>query len=295
VKQPSIDDPVLITKIKSVIPAESTINTYIAVLKDYYDTVFLNTKTTPSTREIQSYLFQQSISSADREALAKIMPEIFKANILADEGSVQFVPDGTDIQPTMAAEPVKDNAVPAGYETSDKDPVMPKSKAMFQRSSLERGDGLNVAPYSWNLAAYQQDTVQSVPGKQSNPYVPKLIGTTEHMSTMAGTVTQTNDIYGPRIPKRLASDPLTVIQEDTSDRIFPGLYSPIGARGIKLPTTAASVYDPEVPGTAVVGSKVPGLDETVSPDYVPISRMTIPPVSKMEPVPFLNDFSKFYR
>ena len=324
VKQPTIDDPVLVSKITSVMPEGSTLNTYISVLKDYYDTVFLNTKTTPSIQEVQTYLFQQSISSADREALAKIMPGIFKANILIDEQNVQFVPDGTDIQPMMAAEPVKENAVPAGYETSDKDPVMPKSKAMFQRSSLERGDGPNVAPYSWNLAAYQQDTIQSVPGKQSNPYVPKMIGTTEHMSTMAGTVTQTNEIYGPRIPKRSAADMVTKPDEN-SDKIFPDLYSPVGVGGINrhkkvsesknsnvegcpvpgsvggpgsvdVPGSVRGPGSVDVPGSAVIGSTVPGLNEMTSPEYVPISRMVIPSnVSKMEPVPFLNDFSKFYR
>ena len=320
VKEPSIDDPTLVATITAAMPTGSKIATYIAILKDYYNTVFSDTKTTPSTWEIQTYLFQQPISSADRSALTNIMPDIFATTVISDSPQ-EFVPEKTLIQPSMAAEPVKENAKPGTYETSDKDPVMPKSKVMTQRSSLERGDGPNVAAYTWNLAAYQQDTVQSVPGAKPNPYIPKLPGAVEHMSTMAGGITHTNEIYGPRVPKMAPAATSPDVSAFDS-RIYPNLYSPTGVRrkhghrtdtgmfgtgtGVGTDTgmfgtgTGAGT-DTGMFGTGTgAGTGIPTRGDlavaTSTPDYVPISGMKIPDnIPKTEPVPFLNDFSKFYR
>jgi hypothetical protein len=315
VKEPSITDKKLVSTIETVMPPGSKLDTYIAILKDYYSTVFSSTKTTPSVQEIQAYLFQQSISAQDIEALTKIMPEIFTTTVYNDEKTSDFVPDGSLIQPEMAAEPVKDNAKRGVYETSDKDPVMPNSKVMAQRSSLQRGDGPNVAAYSWNLAAYQQDNVQSAPGGKTNPYVPKLPGTTEHMSTMAGAVTQTNEIYGPRIPKQELSPPVDPVSSVDSTKMLPNLYAPIGVRPLRNRSSGGSGgsgglggsggsggFD-DVSGAVSGPGFVPG--ESVGPgdlsilatsaDYVPIERVPIPDTTKTEPVPFLADFSKFFR
>ena len=192
------------------------------------------------------------------------------------------------------AEPVRYNAKPATYETSDKDPVMPRSKAMAQRSSLERGEpGI---PYAWNPESYRQDTVQSIPGKP-NPYVPKL-GSVEHMSTMADAVTQTNEIYGPRVPKMVPSTPDSVASQADS-RIYPNLYSPFGVRKKSGPGTDSAGGVGSGVGSGVSGPKAPSGDLALlksAPGYVPISGMKIPDnIPKTEPVPFLNDFSKFYR
>lgn len=304
VKEPSITDKKLVSTIETVMPPGSELKTYIAVLKDYYTTVFSNTKTTPSVQEIQAYLFQQSLTPEDIKALTKIMPEIFTATVYNDEPP-DFIPDGSLIQPTMAAEPVKQNAKYGGYETSDKDPVMPNSKVMAQRPSLERGGGPDVAAYTWNLAAYQQDTVQSVPGGKPNPYVPKLPGTTEHMSTMAGAVTQTNEIYGPRIPKQALTAELT---QSTSSidptKMLPSIYSPVGVRPLTSSSgDSAGVTEPLGTlgsGACDIGSSGQSVGPgdlsilATSADYVPVKRVPIPDTTKTEPVPFLADFSKFF-
>lgn len=301
VKEPSISDPYLVSKIESIMPPDSRLDTYIAVLKDYYATVFSTTKKTPSVQEVQSYLVQQSITPGDIEALTKIMPDVF-TTMEYDTKTPGFIPDGTLIQPKMAAEPVKDNAKYGEYETSDKDPVMPKSKVMPQIPSLERGGGPDVAAYTWNLAAYQQDSVESIPGGKSNPYVPKIPGTIEHMSTMAGAVTQTNEIYGPRIPKQALTAQSEQVSYIDPNMMLPNLYAPIGVKPLNKGSGGSG--DPMATlgslasGACDIGDSIGPGDLSVlavSADYVPVERVPIPDTTKTEPVPFLADFSKFFR
>jgi|LakMenEpi03Aug12_release.lakeMendotaPanAssembly.Ray.scaffolds.fasta_scaffold00948_51 hypothetical protein len=336
---PATDDPLLV----SMAAPGANLATYVAIVKDFYNTIYLYDPHRPTKDEAISYLANQSIRGEDKEALAKILPLVFK-DMPPEKQSAKFKPDKTKLQPEMAAEPVADNAKPAEYETFDKDPVMPKSKVMSQRFSLNRGG--DATAYTWNPEAYAQDTVQSVPGNKPNPYLPKLSRTVEHMSTMAGVVTHTNEIYGPRIPKQKFGKDLPPSSELTSGMI-PSLYGP----GAKMPRPSENPYSespgligPEstVPG-AVTGSGVANLvfpgsvqgptkndpkdpygttappivgetpiqaiyakkPDQVGPgdlsviatasDYRPIAKVTMDNTTKTEPVPFLGDFSKFYR
>lgn len=53
-------------------------------------------------------------------------------------------------------------AAPAPYETADPKPIFPKSKVMPQLPSLGRGG--NASAYTWDQAAFQQDSAVSRPG-----------------------------------------------------------------------------------------------------------------------------------
>jgi len=245
-----------------------------AVIRDFRETIYKSNPRTPSEEEVISYLSNLSILPKEKEALIPILQATFKTESRETE-QIKFIPDGTKIQPEMAAEePVGANAKHGDYETSDKDPVMPKSKVMAQTTPLNRD---TVEPYNMNLIAFQQD---SVPPQKLTPYSQKIAGMREHMSTMAGGMAQTNEIYGPRIPKQATSRTTDTVLPVDSSKMYPMLFGPVGPGAI---------------------ARTPAYTESTSGDlsatgseYIPVSRIVQPTV-KTEPVPFLNDFSKFYR
>jgi hypothetical protein len=175
-----------------------------------------------------------------------------------------------------------------------------------------------MAPYG-----FAKDTVLSVPGNKPNPYVPK-IGTVEHMSTMAGTITQTNEIYGPRLPKQKYAHEVPPSIE-SPPRMYPKIYGPGNPPGSELggvsETTTLNPADIDNGGTGGMGGtggaggaggagggmesiyaskdgEIGAGDLSVlstGPNYKPIAKINTNNAIKMEPVPFLNDFSKFYR
>lgn len=252
--------------------------TYDDVIRDFRTTIYQSNPRTPSYQEVVSYLSGLSIRSEDKQALVPILQSVFKTDS-REQSQIKFTPDGTKIQPEMAAEePIGSNAKYGDYETSDKDPVMPRSKVMEQTTPLNRNE---VKPYSWKLAAYQQETFVS----KKTPNVPKIPGTTEHMSTMAGGIAQANQIYGPRIPKQDigASVTTTTVLAEDSGKMFPWVYGPRSPGFDNVDKNEGS-------GDGITGTE---LSAMAAPPYVSVPRMTVTSV-KTEPVPFLNNFSKFF-
>lgn len=266
-----------------------------AVIRDFRETIYQSNPRTPSREEVISYLSNLAIRPEEKEALVPILESTFKT---ADRetSQIKFTPDGTKIQPKMAAEePIGSNAKHGDYETSDKDPVMPKSKVMSQTTPLNRDE---VKPYNMNFTAFQQD---SVPPQKLNPYVQKIAGMREHMSTMAGGMAQTNEIYGPRIPKQATSRTTDTILPLDSSKMYPMMFGPVGPGGTPgLPGAPAGPKGPGYTESVPIGKKDPtvvsgpDLSLMATPPYVEIPRLQTS-TTKTEPVPFLNDFSKFYR
>lgn len=250
-----------------------------------------------------------------------------------DRTKILFQPNWASLQDGMGIASVEDASSPADYVSADIDPVLPNSKPMCQRSSFERGGGnTNAAAYSWNLAAYQQEDVAGqYPGPELRTAGQNFMmgHVREGMSTLAGTATVTNEIYGPRIPKMSGPPPNT--DGDGSgtgaDRRLPPMFGPkptwqrTGAAAAAQPATTGSAAGSAGPAGSAgsaggpIPSRVclplqtgtPGIDDNygeldptkqaalqkglVPP---PPTGFAVPPMAKTEPVPFLADFSKFF-
>lgn len=254
---------------------------------------------TPTPQAVDAFLGTQTLTGADKQRLRGILIQTFQIRQGPAEEreakQIKFQPDGTLLQPKMAALPVPDNAPPGDYVTADPDPVLPDTKKMAQLPSMGRGGSdTQAGAYTWNLAAYQQqDVAGQYKGRGIPPATVPPTHVREMMSTMAGTVTQTNDIYGPRVPKeRGVAWTRAAVSEDSS-RAYPPMTGPGqsmrpggGAGG------AGGTGDDGLSGAFPGGCKP--LEQAP-----PIPRQTlevvIPNMPKTEPVPFLGDFSGFYK
>jgi hypothetical protein len=203
---------------------------------------------------------------------------------------------------TYPAEPISEIIKPEPYESNDKDPILPNSKPMFQFPSMDRGMGnTNVAAYSWDIKNYIQDSVEGQMKGVGLVQPPKLANMQERFSDMAGSVTTTNDVYGPRIPKTKPSG-LAAPSVDDSSRMYPPLYGPgnpygsIQAPAVAVPTVSAAVTSPEAEKKAATEALAASMTGGCPvPPKEPTHSMTMPDIAKTEPVPFLGDFSKFFR
>lgn len=309
------NDPALMAAIQAVAPPGANLTTYVKALQDFDETVFKYSDLPITMQSIQYYIVQQKIQPTDAEPLKKLMADRYLG-----KKKETMLPVEVPVGLTYPAEPLSDIVKPERYESNDKDPVLPKSKPMFQRQSLDRGGGnTNVAAYSWDLANYKQDSVEGLQGI-ALARVPKLSNMREGFSSMAGAVTSTNDVYGPRIPKTRGAVGLAGPVADDPSQMYPPLYGPGnpygGEKQIGLPIgddkkdtpakTNTSCNRP--PGASSVGdldvNKVTtneALADSMTggcggPACDPWVGMTIPKdMAKTEPVPFLGDFSKFFR
>ena len=164
-------------------------------------------------------------------------------------------------------------AAPEPYETADPNPIFPKSKVMPQLPPLGRGG--DAAAYTWDQAAYQQDSAVARPG------------IAEGFSTMSGAPI-TNEIYGPRIPKQsgMMSEPKSQVDDSTR---LPMLYGPDFRPKKNAP--------PPNPAGACAIQAGPGSNDLLSDGAVTAQQvvMELPAnMPKTEPVPFLGDFTKFF-
>lgn len=314
-KKPAANDPALISQIKANAPSDVNVAAYVSVVRAFYEDVYAPSADSPTVPAIEAYLARQrGLAAPDRENLKTIISQYFniESGVPATDREKQltkFTPDNTALQPAMAAPPVEEVAVPADYETADPEPLLPESKAMFQRPSLDRGGGgEDVAAYTWDLAAYQQDRVQYQSPRLTAPAPVGAIR--ESMSTMAQTNVRTNEIYGPRIPRK-SGIPDAQKEADFSDTRIPMLYAPLGSQGNKIRGGAgadstkggagADAAKGGVGGTGCpVGPQPPaGADLEVlgvTPEQALLtSGVRIPDMPKTEPVPYLPDFSRFFK
>lgn len=305
-KKPAANDSALISQIKANAPSDVNVAAYVSVIRAFYEDVYAPSADSPTVPAVESYLARQrNLEETDRKNLKTIIVQYFniESGVPAadrEKEQIKFTPDNTALQPAMAAPPVKDIAVPEDYETADPDPILPKSKAMFQRPSLDRGGGgEDVAAYSWDLAAYQQDQVQYQSPRLTAPAPVGAIR--ESMSTMAQTNVRTNEIYGPRIPRK-SGVPDAQKQADFSDTRIPMLYAPYGSQGSKIRGGAgADAAKGGVGGTGCpVDAKPPAGSDLevlgVTPEQALLtSGVRIPDMPKTEPVPYLPDFSRFFK
>ena len=253
---------------------------YQSVIQDFRDTVVKGSSETITPQAVDAYLGQQgSLSPAEKKELRSLLLQIFGVKggpaDLKESGQIKFQPDGNALQPKMGALlPISKNAPPGDYVSADPDPVLPDTKKMAQRPSLNRGGSGEAAAYTWDMAAYQQaDVAGQYPSKGFVPpsIPPKHVR--EGMSTMAGTTTITNEIYGPRVPKDRGT-PRQVKEDGTAvaSEIYPSIYGPSMRPAVKPQT---------------------GLGDLTGQDTIPATAFVIPSLPKTEPVPFLTDFSAF--
>lgn len=290
-------DPALMTAIQAVAPPGANLTTYVDALQDFDETVFKYSDLPITMNEIQYYIVQHKIQSTDAEPLKKLMAERYLGK-KRDTMLPVDIPAGM----TYPAEPISDIIKPQPYESNDKDPVLPNSKPMFQFSSMDRGLGnTNVAAYSWDIKNYTQDSVEGQMQGVGLVHVPRLGHMNEGFSVMAGSVTTTNDVYGPRIPKVKPSGTAGSSAED-STRMYPALYGPGNPYGeaqapIIIPTaTGATGTSPEADKKAATEALAASMTGGCQlPPKGPTYSMTMPDMAKTEPVPFLGDFSKFFR
>lgn len=277
-------DPEVTKIIESVAPSANKA-AYQSIVTAFYNDVIKGSPETPTPQAVDAYLGYQTktpITATDKQMLRKILIQVFKIqdgpSAEREAKQIKFQPDGTSLQPKMGALlPISSNAPPGDYVTADPDPVLPDSKKMAQKPTLNRGGSGEAAAYTWNMAAYQQDDVTgSYPSRGIPPATIPPKNVRESMSTMAGTTTITNEIYGPRVPKERGKPPAPLRDADgnslDSTQIYPSIYGP-SMRLSVAPKT--------------------GTGDLTGQDTIPATAFIIPSLPKTEPVPFLTDFSKF--
>ena len=277
----SSSDPIVETTIKRLAPGANVAN-YRSVVDSFYRDVVQAAPDTPTPQSVDAFLGQQgTLTGTEKVEVRLILLDLFKIRPGPAEEreskQIKFQPDATALQGRMAALPIPDNAPPADYVSADPDPVLPDSKKMAQVPTMNRGGSGEAAAYTWDMAAYQHaDVAGQYPSKGFRPATVPPGHVRESMSTMAGTTTITNEIYGPRVPKERGK-PVLPTEGDggkpTADEMFPMMYGPSMKSVAKPPQT--------------------GLGDLTGHDTIPPTAFILPATAKTEPVPFLADFSKF--
>ena len=312
-----------------------SIRVYESVVSDFNDIIKGSADTvTPQT--VDAFLGQQgSLSPTEKQNLRLILLDIFQVRRgpadIKELEQIRFQPDATALQPRMAALPVADNAKPSVYVTVDPTPVLPDTKKMPKIPSLNRGGSGVADAYTWDLASYQQaDVAGQYAGRGYPPATIPPRNVREGMSTMAGTTTITNEIYGPRVPREKGPPPssggLGAAGNGSSSEIYPLMYGPSmgprtkpggggGGGTVVAPgetpaatgsggglTSAGCPVPPEQGGFPGVyassgSSAIPQLDtgELTGTKTIPAIAFYTPPTAKIDPVPYLADFSKFQK
>lgn len=254
---------------------------YTSVINDFNDTVVKGSADTITPQAVDAYLGQQgALSATEKSQLRSILLQVFGVKQgpadLKEAGQIKFQPDGNSLQPKMGSLlPVEDNAPPGTYVTADPEPVLPDTKKMPKIPTLNRGGSGEAEAYTWDLAAYQQgDVAGQYPSRGIPPATIPPKNVREGMSTMAGTTTITNEIYGPRVPKQRGPSKPSGNGLDDSE-LYPPMYGP--SMG-PLPKTAKT-----------------GLGELTGQDTIPPTAFQIPALPKIDPVPYLPDFSAFQK
>lgn len=274
-------DPEVTKVIESVAPSANKA-AYQSIVTAFYNDIIKGAPETPTPQAVDAYLGYQTntpITATDKQLLRTILLRVFKIQegpaMEREAQQIKFQPDGNSLQPKMGALlPISRNAPPGTYVSADPDPVLPDSKKMAQKPTLNRGGSGEAAAYTWNMAAYQQDDVTgSYPSRGIPPATIPPKNVRESMSTMAGTTTITNEIYGPRVPKERGKPAAPPSDGNgNASEIYPAIYGPSMRPGVKTQT---------------------GLGDLTGQDTIPATAFIIPSLPKTEPVPFLTDFSKF--
>lgn len=258
---------------------------YMSVINDFNDTVVKGSADSITPQAVDAYLGQQgTLSATEKGQLRSILLQVFGVKQgpadLKESSQIKFQPDGTSLQPEMGVLlPISRNAPPGTYVTEDPDPVLPDTKKMPKIPSLNRGGSGQAEAYTWDLASYQQgDVAGQYPSRGYPPATIPPKNVREGMSTMAGTTTITNEIYGPRVPKERG-----VIQK--SD----------GVSGLDASELYPPMYGPSTISFNVSGAPVTGLGELTGQDTLAPTSFQIPTLPKIDPVPYLADFSKFQK
>lgn len=315
VTRPSADDASLVSKIRSTGPADVNVDLYVTVLRDFYDSVYVPSADSPTLQAVDAFIGQKDVlRPADKAPMRELILHVFSISpgpaVDREKQQIVFTPDATLLQPQMSTPGVHESSAPGDYVTADPTPVLPDSKKMSQIPTLDRGgSSTNAGAYTWNLAAYQNEDVAGMyKGPMPKPVVPWPVkGVVEGMSTMADAKTTTNEIYGPRVPKMGTKPPsLPSAKPDGSDgRAYPLLYGP-AVTGGKVTNGAAGGgsgggFDKPYPGGSGPLAQGPDADGYIAdgigvPDGItsPPIMFRVPPKVNAEPLPFLNDFSKFF-
>jgi hypothetical protein len=251
------------------------------VINDFNDTVVKGSSESITPQAVDAYLGQQgTLSPTEKGQLRPILLQVFGVKQgpadLKEAGQIKFQPDGNALQPKMGSLlPIEDNAPPGTYVTADPEPVLPDTKKMPKIPTLNRGGSGEAEAYTWDLAAYQQgDVAGQYPSRGIPPATIPPKNVREGMSTMAGTTTITNEIYGPRVPKQRGPQKPSGNGLDGSE-LYPPMYGP-SLR--PLPKTAKT-----------------GLGDLTGQDTIPPTAFQIPALPKIDPVPYLPDFSAFQK
>lgn len=311
----------------------ANVRVYESVVGDFYTNVIQGSADTITPQAVDAFLGQQgSLNPDEKRDLRVILLDVFKIQQgpadIKEATQIRFQPDATALQPRMAAKPVPDNAPPADYVTADPDPVLPDTKKMPKLPTLNRGGSGQAEAYTWDLAAYQQaDVTGSYPSRGIPPATIPPRNVREGMSTMAGTKTITNEIYGPRVPReRGVSTNVAGSGSGAggSTEIYPRMYGPTtGPR--EMPSGSGGgvpvVAPGETPATTILagsgtrcpvppdqggfpgvygssgGAAIPQLDtgELTGTKTIPAAAFQIPAMAKINPVPYLPDFSRFQK
>ena len=257
---------------------------YTSVVSDFNDTVVKGSAESITPQAVDAYLGQQgSLSPTEKSQLRPILLQVFGVKQgpadLKEAGQIRFQPDGNALQPKMGSLlPIEDNAPPGTYVTADPEPVLPDTKKMPKIPTLNRGGSGEAEAYTWDLASYQQaDVAGQYPSRGIPPATIPPKNVREGMSTMAGTTTITNEIYGPRVPKERGAPPKPTGDANglNGSQIYPQVYGPSS----RPPAKAAQT----------------GLGDITGQDTMPPTAFQIPALPTTEPVPFLADFSKFQK
>ena len=300
VSRPSKADPSVVEAITRGYPG-ADVGKFISILDAFYDDVYSHSDLKISTQSVDAFIGQQNVLSPDeKESIKPIILQVFSINsdisgFDKESAQIQFKPNATSLQPRMAALPVRENEVSSDYTTFDPDPVLPDSKKMPQLDTMDRGgSGQDAAAYSWNMAAYQQANVEGrYPSKGVPPATVPPQHVREYMSTMAGTTTTTNEIYGPRVPPKKLENAQYPGKSDSKHWYYQ--YPAISGPYLHNPDRSSSGtgLSTDLGGRQVKNSELSIND---SPDKVlPAASITIPSIAQIEPVPFLGDFTKFYK
>lgn len=255
---------------------------YRSVIQDFNDTVVKGSSESITPQTVDSYLGQQgALSATEKGQLRSILLQVFGVKQgpadLKEAGQIKFQPDGNALQPKMGSLlPIEDNAPPGTYVTADPEPVLPDTKKMPKIPTLNRGGSGEAEAYTWDLAAYQQgDVAGQYPSRGIPPATIPPKNVREGMSTMAGTTTITNEIYGPRVPKQRGPQPKPTGNGLNDSELYPPMYGPS--------------LRPNAPVTKT------GIGDLTGQDTIPPTAFQIPALPKIDPVPYLADFSAFQK
>ena len=257
---------------------------YTSVINDFNDTVVKGSSESITPQAVDAYLGQQgALSPTEKGQLRSILLQVFGVKQgpadLKESGQIRFQPDGNALQPKMGSLlPIEDNAPPGTYVTADPDPVLPDTKKMPKIPTLNRGGSGEAEAYTWDLAAYQQgDVAGQYPSRGIPPATIPPKNVREGMSTMAGTTTITNEIYGPRVPKERGVRPKRPNEDPVrgDTQLYPPMYGP------------TTTPPPSVTQT--------GIGDLTGQDTIPPTTFQIPALPKIDPVPYLPDFSAFQK